>query len=76
MYGDVILTSDVTEHGLCTGDVGTVVECHAVPSVSEEGYPVEFSTLTAKTGLVVTLPASVLRMPTLADRPSVRALST
>lgn len=26
MYGDVILTRDVAEHGLRTGDVGTVVE--------------------------------------------------
>ena len=28
MYGDVILTRDVAEHGLRTGDVGTVVERH------------------------------------------------
>ena len=26
MYGDVILTRDVTEHGLRAGDVGTIVE--------------------------------------------------
>ncbi len=26
MYGDVILTRDVAEHGLRAGDVGTVVE--------------------------------------------------
>jgi hypothetical protein len=35
MYGDVILTRDVTEHGLRVGDVGTVVEGHAVPGVAE-----------------------------------------
>jgi hypothetical protein len=44
MYGDVILTRDVSESGLRTGDVGTVVERHAVPGVSEDGYSVEFST--------------------------------
>jgi hypothetical protein len=44
MYGDVILTRDVTEHGLRAGDVGTVVERHAAPGVPEEGYSVEFST--------------------------------
>jgi hypothetical protein len=28
MYGDVILTRDVTERGLRAGDIGTVVERH------------------------------------------------
>ena len=37
MYGDVILTRDVTRRGLRAGDVGTIVERHAVPGVSEEG---------------------------------------
>ena len=35
MYGDVILTRDVTERGRCSGDVGTVVERHAAPGASE-----------------------------------------
>ena len=30
MYGDVILTRDVRESGLRAGDIGTVVERHAV----------------------------------------------
>jgi len=38
MYGEAILTRDVPESGLRTGDVGTVVERHVVPGVSEEGY--------------------------------------
>jgi hypothetical protein len=42
MYGDVILTRDVAEHGLRAGDVGTVVECHDVAGVTDEGYSVEF----------------------------------
>ena len=33
MYGDVILTRDVTEGGLRAGDVGTVVERHVVPAL-------------------------------------------
>ncbi len=33
MYGDVILTRDVTGRGLRAGDVGTVVERHGAPSV-------------------------------------------
>ena len=50
MYGDVILTRDVTERGLRAGDVGTVVERHVVPGVPEEGYSVEFFDMTGKHG--------------------------
>jgi hypothetical protein len=70
MYGDVILTRDVQESGLRAGDVGTVVERHTVPGVSDEGYSVEFFDMTDNTVAVVTLPASALRLPTPADRPS------
>ena len=75
MYSDVILMRDVAERGLRTGDVGTVVDRHAVSGVSEEGYSVEFFDMTGNTVGVVTLPASALRPPTPADRPAVRALS-
>ena len=75
MYGDVILTRDVIEHGLRAGDVGTVVERHTVPDVLEEGYSVEFFDMTGNTVAVAMLPASALRLPTPADRPAVRALS-
>jgi hypothetical protein len=75
LYSDVILTRDVPERELCTGDVGTVVETHRVPGVAEEGYSVEFFDMTGNTVAVVTLPTSALRLPTPADRPAVRALS-
>ena len=75
LYGDVILTRDVADHGLRAGDLGTVVERHVVRSIPEEGYSVEFFDMTGNTVTVVTLPASALRMPTPADRPAVRALS-
>jgi hypothetical protein len=75
LYGEVILTRDVTEDGLRAGDVGTVVERHAVPGVPEEGYSVEFFDMTGNTVAVATLPATALRLPTPADRPAVRALS-
>ena len=73
MYGDVILTRDVPASGLRAGDVGTLVERHAVPGVPEEGYSVEFFDMTGNTVAVVTLSASGLRLPTPADRPAVRA---
>ena len=75
VYGDVILTLDVTEHGFRAGDIGTVVERHAVPGVPEEGYSVEFLDMTGNTVAVATLPSSALRLPTPADRPAMRALS-
>lgn len=75
LYSDVFLTRDIGEGGLRAGDVGTVVERHAVPSAREEGYAVEFFDMTGDTVAVVTVRASALRTPTQADRPAVRALS-
>lgn len=74
MYRDAILQVDLPEHGLCAGDVGTVVERHLVPG-REEGYSVEFFDMTGNTVAVVTVPAAHLRTPTPADLPSVRVLS-
>jgi hypothetical protein len=60
---------------LHAGDVGTVVDEHFVPGVDETGYSVEFFDMTGRTVAVATVPASSLREPTPADRPSVRVLS-
>ena len=75
LYSDVILTRDISEHRLRAGDVATVVERHVVPGVSEEGYSVEFFEMTGNTVGVVTVPARAVRLPTQADRPTVRALT-
>jgi len=75
MYADEILTRDVTDRGLRAGDDGTGVECHVVAGVTEDGYSVEFCVMTGNAVAVEALPASVLRLPTSADRPAVRALS-
>ena len=74
LYQDVILRVDLPEHGLCAGDVGTVVERHAVPG-KEPGYSVEFFDMTGRTVAVATLPASRLRSPTAADRPAAGSLA-
>ena len=71
LFQDAILTVDVPEHGLLAGDIGTVVERHAVPD-HELGYSVEFFDMTGQTVAVVTLPVSHLRPPVPEDRPSVR----
>ncbi|MCH8044748.1 MAG: DUF4926 domain-containing protein [Planctomycetes bacterium] len=74
LFQDVILTTDLPEHGLCAGDVGTVVERHVVTG-KEDGYSVEFFDMTGQTVAVVTARVSQFRSPTAADRPSVRPLS-
>ena len=43
------------------GDIGTVVERHVLPGLSEEGYSVEFFDMAGNTVAVATLPASALR---------------
>lgn len=75
LFSDVILTRDIREHGLRAGDIGTLVERHVVPGISDDGCSVEFFDMIGDTVAVVTLPASSLRLPTPADRPAVRALS-
>ena len=74
LFQDVILTVDIPKHGLCAGDVGTVVERHVVAG-KENGYSVEFFDMTGKTVAVVALRGTDLRQPTSSDRPSVRGLS-
>ncbi|MBE9043941.1 DUF4926 domain-containing protein [Pleurocapsales cyanobacterium LEGE 10410] len=74
LYSDVILLRDIPEEGLYTGDIGTVVEVHEVPNL-ETGYSVEFFDMLGNTVGVVTLPMSYFRLPTRADRPTVRPMA-
>ena len=53
----VVLTTALTEHGLTSGDIGTVVLVHE----GSAGYTVEFMTLAGSTVAVVTLLAHQLR---------------
>ncbi len=75
LYSEVVLVRDMPEDNLQAGDVGTVVELHAVPN-HETGYSVEFFDMLGNTIAVVTLPQSYLRTPTHSDRPSVRVVVT
>ncbi len=52
----VVLARDLPEHGLKSGDVGTVVLVHA-----NEGYEVEFMTLRGETVAVVSLTEGQVR---------------
>lgn len=53
----VALTTDIKEHGLVAGDVGTVVHCYA----DGEAYEVEFMTRDGKTIGVLTLEQEQVR---------------
>lgn len=53
----IVLTTDLPEHGLQVGDIGTVVLVHQ----GGAGYEVEFMTLTGKTLAVVSLYAGQVR---------------
>jgi Domain of unknown function (DUF4926) len=74
-FQSAILTVDLPADGLRAGDVGTIVEKHVVAGAAEPGFSVEFFDMTGRTVAVVTVPASSLREPTPADRPSVRVMS-
>ncbi len=53
----VVLTTDLPEHGLKRGDIGTIVLVHK----GGAGYEVEFMTLEGETIAVVSLAASQVR---------------
>ncbi|NCC34870.1 MAG: DUF4926 domain-containing protein [Chloroflexia bacterium] len=53
----VVLTTNLLEHGLQAGDIGTVVLVHQEGT----GYTVEFLTLSGATVAVITVPAAQIR---------------
>ena len=55
-HDTVVLTEDLPEHGLLSGDIGTVVLVHDRP-----GYEVEFMTLDGGTLAVVSLTPQQVR---------------
>lgn len=69
LHDEVILSRDVPEHGLRTGDIGTVV--HVYP---KGGLEVEFFTAAGTTRAVVTLRESDVRTATDNDVVAVRSL--
>lgn len=69
LYQEVVLDTDVAEHGLRRGDMGTVV--HVYPN---GGIEVEFFTASGKTRAVVTLRQDAVRMAADNELVAVRAL--
>lgn len=67
----IVLTADVPEEDLFTGDVGTVVHIWK----GGEAYEVEFFTLAGKTVTVATLTGDVVRPVLGSDRLHARAVA-
>jgi hypothetical protein len=67
----VVLTTDLPEHGLQAGDLGTVVLVHG----DGAGYEVEFCTLSGDTVGVITLDAQRVRPVDVAEIARVRKLA-
>ena len=68
----VVLTQDLPDEGLETGDIGTVVHIHQEGA----GYEVEFMTLAGETVAVATLLPTQLRPIAKRDIAHVRELQT
>lgn len=68
----VVLTADLPDEGLESGDVGTVVHIHK----DGAAYEVEFVTLTGRTVAVVTVEAAQLRPIGKRDISHIRELQT
>ena len=66
----VVLTTDLPDEGLRSGDVGTVVHIHAEGRV----YEVEFVALDGTTAAVATVPAEQVRPVTAQDLTHARPL--
>ena len=68
----VVLTQDLPEEKMNTGDIGTVVHVHQ----GGAGYEVEFMTLTGETVAVITLLPTQVRPIARRDIAHVRELQT
>ncbi|MGH2566725.1 MAG: DUF4926 domain-containing protein [Bacteroidota bacterium] len=66
----IVLTKDLTAHGLKKGDIGTIVHTH-----TRGGYEVEFVTLGGETLAVVSLGDSDIRTTARREIPHARAVA-
>lgn len=73
LFTRVVLTQDITEEGLCRGDVATIVEEHRGQFGQVIGFEVELFAANGDTLAVCSVPADAVRKPTVADRLATRA---
>ncbi|MDH5587729.1 MAG: DUF4926 domain-containing protein [Nitrospirota bacterium] len=75
LFSRVILTQDLPDVDLVTGDMGTIVEHHPATHDYPEGYEVECFAGNGETIAVVSVPATNLRQATNHDVLHVRRLT-
>ena len=75
LFERVVLTSDIPEEGLKTGDVGVVVEHYPAREGASEGFELEFFSASGKTIAVISAPISKIRKAKEREVLSVRELA-
>jgi uncharacterized protein DUF4926 len=75
LYKRVVLTRDLPEEGLRSGDVGVIVEHYPARGDAPEGYELEVFAATGQTIAVVSVPASAVREATEREVLSVREMA-
>ena len=75
LFERVVLTSDIPEEGLKTGDGGVVVEHYPAREGVSEGFELEFFSASGKTIAVISVPDSKIRKAKEGEVLSVRELA-
>ena len=72
LYSHVILAQDIPAHGLCQGDLATIVEQYEGRPGQEPGYELEVFNAVGDTVAVVTVRESQIEAPRQEERLCVR----
>jgi len=72
LFSHVILVQDLPAHGLCRGDLATVVEQYGGASDQEPGYELEVFNAVGETVAVITVRESQVEAPRRDERLCVR----
>lgn len=73
LFSHVVLTEDLPSHGLCRGDLATVVEHYEAAPGQEPGYELEVCNAVGDTVAVVSVRESQVEAPRSDERLCVRA---
>ena len=74
LFSRVVLARELSEEGLCAGDVATIVEVHRDSSGNVIGFEVEVFSATGDTVAVASVPVDAVRKPCSSDRLTTRVV--
>lgn len=75
LFSHVVLVDDISEHGLCRGDLATVVEQYEGRPDQESGYEIEVFNAVGETVALVTVRESQIEAPRPNERLCVRHMA-